>query len=1848
MEVVARRRGDELLVRPLCMIAEGDFYAIHDLARPSRAGRPSSDSAIVVQRRPAPFAATPPPRVPRRPRRQHHRARVDTPRDSGVVVVVETPRVGMTTGTYFERLAAKSAVDVNRDSPPRDSRASPGHHGPAGRPKNLMDPTDGTMPWAPSAYGRGDAPLPVIPPRLAPSGAPLADAGVQCAPSEATRFYLLKAERAREGQAARPFVRADFDVVDEDVDKFDKEHVEEERFDKFDVIAAQEHGLGAMDDREWRTMADYDRVDYDVMLLPPGRDYVGHPPRGFGPLAPDLKVALEALDAAEGGDARVRLTHVPKADVAGTRWSALNGTPTGVGSFDLDLDATPPTLTMKPELKAWLERVARMRPRAKDDRGLLAKLQGAAIAHVIRELESTELGDAFAEHVGNSALSKSAAASMSGAMAENETLRARIEELELELKATREVALSNQVAAQQKFQAEMEDMNQKQRELKKKLNALTEDVTMARVNSNRANAELKRAKKILEKQGFREKARLVHHALRTEMMQSVIEEKDKSFRENELLLTEARQEAAFVEHEKLDTSFLLWAVENHMTENYWAVEMCRGMHNVILPKGCAVVMPLLSQLFRKRYYSNAVIPAGSVIIAPPKDSPLVALMQKGKGGGGSGSSRLPGVEMCLPANTVIDFEDGEDAHIEIPGGTKVVLPSSWLPDDRLYEVRLPIGTSVMLPEDIREDADEDGADLAYEIFMHMYKHKLMSEDDDDFYVDAAMIARDEMEKRNEGEETMKRLRSRSDQHESANVRRMRHNSSASRHAESAMKAKRMAEDFSKNGKQFGVACVTLWLPPNTRIGAVAGGLNHVFLPSGCTYYFSGNGDSFVPPGAIVRLASFPSDPHHVMLSHGTIAKFPGAPGDAADGDDAYATSHVDNVILPGGAEVMFSRPGKAFVPQNTVVRDQAGRERVNESFLEQEMRVDVDEVMTMPCFLGRVPTYEELAMRMTDLGQAAASLAVGALSPSVAASILHVFAAEQEKSNEVIGDETGVSLAFDMVKYARLQALGIIVAKMPFEDAVAFLDVMETSRAGAIIGHMEDHVEQEDIESREKLKNAVSEEVLNHARSWNEAWVACREDDDAAHEKILDIVTTMHFKVAARLLCRAPAQRASGYLTAYAERDPAAAAQILSWMGYLTMNIANLSYFYLKEDVDRARALLKVSHAKNEGELVQAVRAIMQFLEKTFGVRCSLLRTNCDWDSQVEPKNMRPYTILELAKEEAAAEQELIKQAETEAKIQEIIAQKNRHAVAGESFYGEVVAATQLSKLPVDFSMLTDGDDDSDDDEIDEIDRSAAAVAVASDGVPYVPTMYDVAMELLDTLDDTPMDLKLQAVDELNVLATSHDTVIKGVGRDMHMDEPHVQVDGIVVKEAMWMARVKRAAVWHKGIFVVPVFNEHGIPVATLAHVTEPGKEEKMSSVGKLSYQRNLAALPKTIECLKLLGKAVSLATTAVGTAAKEERAKARLYKRMDRMRSRARAIGADAVDARLSNEEENDEEERLARERAYAGFKDERRKLGIIILEQRKVIRDALGEIKRYKRPPGVVTNLIVALFLSMCNARVVEKVKEYTLEELTAWVSGKTGTVSGAPPEELPFTPAKKKKVKKAKSGKSVKKLKNPSDGQAYREGDSLVAMQDEIWEVARTEIQLQYQHPEFILRKMQDVALHGDVTKISEPHLRAVLQGVTLKQAAAASDSCLILFKWARTQLAMIDLLRRSRENEAAAKIQAVERGRRARGKNEGAKVKAVAQEASVAVAVAETTEAVAQEASEAETTEAVAQEASEAPQRPQQTAASAEGIRPKKRAVAYDRAEANEAKLRAVEDGLAVMGGGKRPEDAEDEE
>jgi chromosome segregation ATPase len=37
-----------------------------------------------------------------------------------------------------------------------------------------------------------------------------------------------------------------------------------------------------------------------------------------------------------------------------------------------------------------------MRPRSRDDRALLSKLQGAAVAHVLREFESPEFGDAMA------------------------------------------------------------------------------------------------------------------------------------------------------------------------------------------------------------------------------------------------------------------------------------------------------------------------------------------------------------------------------------------------------------------------------------------------------------------------------------------------------------------------------------------------------------------------------------------------------------------------------------------------------------------------------------------------------------------------------------------------------------------------------------------------------------------------------------------------------------------------------------------------------------------------------------------------------------------------------------------------------------------------------------------------------------------------------------------------------------------------------------------------------------------------------------------------------------------------------------------------------------------------------------------------------------------------------------------------------------------------------------------------------------------------------------------------------------------------------------------------------------
>ena len=116
-------------------------------------------------------------------------------------------------------------------------------------------------------------------------------------------------------------------------------------------------------------------------------------------------------------------------------------------------------------------------------------------------------------------------------------------------------------------------------------------------------------------------------------------------------------------------------------------------------------------------------------------------------------------------------------------------------------------------------------------------------------------------------------------------------------------------------------------------------------------------------------------------------------------------------------------------------------------------------------------------------------------------------------------------------------------------------------------------------------------------------------------------------------------------------------------------------------------------------------------------------------------------------------------------------------------------------------------------------------------------------------------------------------------------------------------------------------------------------------------------------------------------------------------------------------------------------GYEEKRRKIGLQIMKNKDAVRTSLGEIKRYRKPPGIIANVVVALLLSVGDLDVIAQVARMEAGTLRGHGSHKT-----------------------------------------THSHEALDAW-DKLWQVARRQVQLSYQHPNFILRRMQQVA--RDVT-------------------------------------------------------------------------------------------------------------------------------------------------------------------------
>ena len=230
------------------------------------------------------------------------------------------------------------------------------------------------------------------------------DVGVQATPTCHTKFYFAEndAEQHRLETVRVPFKNAHFDVVTESED-----------------LEYEGEGKGP----NWEKYDAYRAVTYDEIVVPPGagrvrgffddetkNGYTSDEERetrlaGVGGDATKKQTVLTSVEylteamkvQGEISSARVSGGSVPESNETSTTsssenkripsrtsrgntggfvWTSLGGAPAGAGAFKFDTSKPAPHCEIHPQLKEWYVNIATLRPRTKDDRAHLAKLQG--------------------------------------------------------------------------------------------------------------------------------------------------------------------------------------------------------------------------------------------------------------------------------------------------------------------------------------------------------------------------------------------------------------------------------------------------------------------------------------------------------------------------------------------------------------------------------------------------------------------------------------------------------------------------------------------------------------------------------------------------------------------------------------------------------------------------------------------------------------------------------------------------------------------------------------------------------------------------------------------------------------------------------------------------------------------------------------------------------------------------------------------------------------------------------------------------------------------------------------------------------------------------------------------------------------------------------------------------------------------------------------------------------------------------------------------------------------------------------------------------------------------------------
>ncbi|KAK3261858.1 hypothetical protein CYMTET_29256 [Cymbomonas tetramitiformis] len=717
---------------------------------------------------------------------------------------------------------------------------------------------------------------------------------------------------------------------------------------------------------------------------------------------------------------------------------------------------------------------------------------------------------------------------------------------------------------------------------------------------------------------------------------------------------------------------------------------------------------------------------------------------------------------------------------------------------------------------------------------------------------------------------------------------------------------RAAEELKEDVKVVppgGTATVTMVKGSSIRLPL--GMRAKIEAPTGCQYFFSsGQKQRVTVPGRTNITSPTTVKDFPAMLPSKSVLTLPVQDISnmsylKSEASETYTLDRTFHVILPCSSMVYLPKTGEDMtvtIPHGAAATSpqDRGTADIGEG---KTVTVDNGVPRTLTCAPGTTVSLpwghsaraEDVAKQMQLAGPACTATALGGMEPALVVNAFSSGVLELDFRQEILSQ-------------SRPEVVQQVIKRMPAVQVNELMDTMDRSVTGAWMSIMP--VKDQALMFAGKENAPVALEIMNCAQQISllkNMLPKCNDQlSKATQECAVNMVELNSTAVGALVLAGSQSSHASTVMNAMSTIDLEVACQHLEALLGLAGNMITLSRKYKSEDMAAARLLQALELADTDTEVREEVMSVLVHFEKAYGIQCTVMRN--------DPDNETSFS--------------------TKFRADAPLAPGSSPVPTNPASPGASGGATNPQEPP---STPPPGEEET---------GSTTPLGRMSRVEGITPTHEFID----DSMDNSEFAVEQEAQDRVDILYSTEDIKWGAMSSARNTSASRTgfvtQMDARRLLHIQEEAKVKKQMVMRGAMLMIPVITPAGKTFAFISHVI-PSLACK-HFFGGLRPPTTFS-IPKTIECLMLLSKALLCG-----------------------MEKAAMTAANQATAPMPDNEHDKGREELM---RLLTNLNKMKADLYKNMLKNREKIQSHLHEIKNYSKPPEVMVRVMTTLYVLMKN---------------------------------------------------------------------------------------------------------------------------------------------------------------------------------------------------------------------------------------------------------------------------------------